>query len=167
VLWRIAADLGADVPVCLVGEPRLAEGRGDRFDFPPVFPDLDAVLVNPGVPCPTGAVFRAYDDDGAPGGADTPEFPPPMDSAEQVARFLFTTRNDLEPPAVRLVPQVGEVLETLDREPESLIALMSGSGASFFALCWDERAARDLAARLRAVHPAWWVQSCRLKGFRP
>lgn len=166
-LRRIAGELGADVPICLMDGARLASGRGDVFDYPPPFPALDAVLVNPGVPCPTGQVFRGYDDDGAPGGAAPPDLPPPMQSALEVAEFLSRCRNDLQQPAVRLVPQVGEVLQTLEGEPETLIARMSGSGATCFALCPDGDAARDLALRLGDVRRDWWVRSCRLQGFCP
>ncbi|HWA61323.1 MAG TPA: 4-(cytidine 5'-diphospho)-2-C-methyl-D-erythritol kinase [Caulobacteraceae bacterium] len=166
-MWQIACELGADVPVCLVGEAKLGEGRGDEIDFPPVFPDLDAVLVNPGVPSPTGPVFRAYDEDGAPGGCDTPEFPEPMQDLGAVTAFLRRTRNDLEAPAIRLTPQIGEALAILRAQPETAFARMSGSGATCFALTESPADAADLALRLSSRHPGWWVKACRLKGFRP
>src|SRR6185295_156455 len=49
VAWRdIAARLGADVPVCLVGQPTLMWGIGDRLEpLAQDLPELPAVLVNP------------------------------------------------------------------------------------------------------------------------
>jgi 4-diphosphocytidyl-2-C-methyl-D-erythritol kinase len=123
------------------------------------------VLVNPGAPCPTGPVFRAYDDDGAPGGADPPAFPEAMRTPQEVAAFLAGCRNDLQAPAVRLAPEIGEVLASLRAQPETLLARMSGSGATCFALVRDSDDARDLAARLHDARPGWWVRSCSLKGF--
>jgi 4-diphosphocytidyl-2-C-methyl-D-erythritol kinase len=166
-LVAIAAALGADVPACLGAAPVIAEGRGDACDFPPVFPDLDAVLVNPLVASPTGAVYRAYDDAGAPGSADRPAWPDAMESPEAVADWLAQTRNDLEAPAIALAPPIGEVLAALRAGPETLFARMSGSGASCFALCASERDARDLALAVSDAHRGWWVRPCRLAGFRP
>ncbi len=71
-MQAIASRLGSDVTACLGGQPVMATGRGDECDWPPVFPDLDVVLVNPLVASPTGAVYRAYDDAGAPGDAELP-----------------------------------------------------------------------------------------------
>lgn len=163
-LEAIARDLGSDVPACLAALPTFATGRGDDLADPPLFPDLDVVLVNPGVPSPTGKVYRAYDDAGAPGGAEPPAFPGPMTDARALAAFLAGTRNDLEPPAVALNPAIGAALDVLRAQPESLFVRMSGSGATCFAIAADANAAAALAARLAAAHPGWWVRSCKVKG---
>lgn len=157
--------LGADMAMCLRALPVIAEGRGEALSFPPVFPDLDAVLVNPLKPSPTGAVYRAYDVAVAPGGAAPPDWPDMMDTARDVAAFLAGCRNDLEAPAISLQPAIAEVLAALRQRPETLIARMSGSGATCFALCADRREARDLAFSLSSFHPDWWIQPCRLAGY--
>ncbi|MES2036008.1 MAG: 4-(cytidine 5'-diphospho)-2-C-methyl-D-erythritol kinase, partial [Pseudomonadota bacterium] len=162
VLTGIAAELGADGPVCLWAKAAMAQGRGERLSPPPAFAPIDAVLVNPGVPSPTGAVYRAYDDAGAPGDADLPPLPERFESPEEMAAVLAYCRNDLEAPAVALEPRIGEVLETLRNEPEALLARMSGSGATCFALCAGDIEAEGLAERLQAMRPDWWVKRCRL-----
>jgi 4-diphosphocytidyl-2-C-methyl-D-erythritol kinase len=164
-LMRIAGGLGADVPMCLAGRPAVAEGRGDILRPAPAFPDLDAVLVNPLRPSPTGAVYRAYDAAGAPGGADAPDWPASLATARAVADFLAACRNDLEAPAIGLQPAIAEALAALRAAPETLIARMSGSGATCFALCADEAAARRLGSKIVSGQPGWWVQCCRLAGF--
>ncbi len=60
-LAEIARGLGADVPACLKAEPVVGRGRGDDLSPAPPFASLPALLVNPGAPCPTGAVYRAFD----------------------------------------------------------------------------------------------------------
>jgi len=162
VLTAIAAELGADGPVCLWGRSAMAQGRGERLSAPPAFAPLDAVLVNPRVPSPTGAVYRAYDDAGAPGDADPPPLPDLFEGPEEMAAVLAYCRNDLEAPAVALEPRIGEVLETLRAEPETLLARMSGSGATCFALCAGDIEAEGLAERLQSMRPDWWVRRCRL-----
>jgi 4-diphosphocytidyl-2-C-methyl-D-erythritol kinase len=129
-LEAVAGELGSDGPACLFARSVVAEGRGERLSPAPAFPILDAVLINPRVPSPTGAVYRGFDAMGAVGGADRPDLPPAFESAEEMAGFLATCRNDLEAPAVQLTPLIGEVLATLRDEPETLLARLSGSGAT-------------------------------------
>ncbi len=166
-LADIAGTLGADTPMCLKALPVIAEGRGEALSFPPVFPDLDAVLVNPLLPSPTGAVYRAYDDSDARKSADPPEWPDVLESARDVVAFLSTCRNDLEAPAISLQPAIAEVLGALGERPETMLARMSGSGATCFAICASDRDARDLAFSLSSFHPGWWVRACRLAGYGP
>lgn len=157
-LEAIAGDLGSDGVACLWGRTVTAEGRGEQLSAAPAMPPLDAVLVNPCVPSPTGEVYRAY----GGGVADRPRLPDRLESAEEAAAWLSACRNDLEAPAVALNPVIGQVLETLADEPETLLARMSGSGATCFALCAGDIEAEGLAERLQAMRPDWWVQRCRL-----
>ncbi len=162
-LEAMAASLGADGAACLWGRAVMAEGRGERLSPAPGLPVLHAVLVNPLVPSPTGAVYRAYDAAVAPEGEARPWMPEAFESAEEVAAWLsVATRNDLEAPAVALEPRIGEVLDVLRDEPESLMARMSGSGATCFALCAGDIEAEGLVERLETMRPDWWVRRCRL-----
>ncbi len=163
----IARRLGSDVPACLRDLPVMASGRGDECDLAPVFPDLDVVLVNPLVASPTGAVYRAYDDAGAPGSAAPPPWPAPMETPQALADYLAGTRNDLEAPAISLQPAIAEVLAALRSRSETLLARMSGSGATCFAICATHDDARDVALGISDAHRDWWVRPCTLGGFRP
>ncbi len=160
-LEGVAAGIGADGAACLRQRLLVAEGRGEQLSPPPAMPPLPAVLVNPGVPSPTGAVYRAYDASGAPGRADRPE-PPPLRTARAAAEWLARCRNDLEAPALELEPRIGEALKALKAQPETLLARMSGSGATSFALTATRDEAEALAARLSTAQPTWWVKACTL-----
>ncbi|MDQ0463895.1 4-diphosphocytidyl-2-C-methyl-D-erythritol kinase [Caulobacter ginsengisoli] len=162
ILEDLAAGLGADGAACLWGRAVIAEGRGEKLSRAPRLPELNAVLVNPGVESPTGAVYRAYDAAGAPGGCERPDLPDAFEDVVELAGWLSYCRNDLEAPAVSLTPVIGEVLETLRDEPEVLLARMSGSGATCFALCAEDIEAEGLADRLQSMRPDWWVRRCRL-----
>lgn len=161
----IALRLGADVPACLRGVAVIAQGRGEAFSNPPTFPDLDVVLVNPLAPSSTGAVFRAYDEAGAPGGADLPPALERLESVDDLVAWLARCRNDLQAPAIALEPKIGEVLSVLEAQKETMLARMSGSGATCFAICRDSQQARDLALRLSELRRDWWVRAARLGGF--
>lgn len=163
-LERVAASLGADGAACLWARPVIAEGRGERLGAAPGLPEVHAVLVNPRVPVSTPAVYRALDASGAFGDVTRPAMPDAFESPEELAGWLATQSNDLERPAVAVAPEVGAVLDTLRDEPESLLARVSGSGGTCFALCADDIAAETLAERVEALAPGWWVRRCRLGG---
>ena len=163
-LEAIAGALGADGPACLFGRPVWAEGRGERLSPAPALPPLHAVLVNPRSPSSTAAVYQAFDAAGARAMVDRPDAPEAFESAEELAGWLGGLRNDLAAPAIRLNPAIGDVLETLRDEPESLLARVSGSGATCFSLCAGDIEAEGLAERLERMRPDWWVRRCRLGG---
>ncbi len=150
-----AVALGADVPVCLSSGAQRMEGIGERLTALPPLPPVWAVLVNPGVPVPTGAVFAALacrENPGLP-----PELPRWREAAE-LGQWLTAQRNDLQPPAIAAVPAVAEVLAALRAQPGCLAARMSGSGASCFGL-FPRPAHADaaVAAIVRDAPRAWWV----------
>jgi 4-diphosphocytidyl-2-C-methyl-D-erythritol kinase len=166
-LERIAAALGADGAACLWGRPVVAEGRGERLSAAPALPLVDAVLVNPGVPVSTPAVYRALDAGAGFGDVARPSMPAAFETVAELAGWLATQRNDLERPAVATAPEVGAVLETLAGERETLLARVSGSGGTCFALCAGDIEAEGLAERIEAMAPHWWVRRCRLGGPWP
>ena len=142
---EVAARLGADVPACLASRTARGEGKGDELEPVEIagLAGTPVLLVNPGIPLSTAAVFRAWD------GIDRG----PLGDWE-------AGRNDLEAPAIGLVPEIAEVLEALSG---ARIARMSGSGATCFGL-YENDAARDAAAaRIAVARPGWWVSQTRLR----
>lgn len=160
-LAEIAAGLGADGPMCLHARAAWAEGRGDVLTFETGLPALPALLVNPGVPSSTGAVYRAFDA-GSPGEARRPAPPSDWDAAS-VIDWLAIQRNDLEAPAAALAPAIGEALAATADLPGARLTRMSGSGATVFALFDTARAAEVAGRALAALHPDWWVRPTVLR----
>ncbi len=129
-LHEIALSLGADVPVCLESASARMGGVGEILRPAPRLPSFGMVLVNPGVAVPTPAVFRARQ-----GAFSAPaELPEAWEDAAAMARDLARTTNDLQAPAIGLEPVIGEVLAVLENLPGALLARMSGSGATCFAI---------------------------------
>jgi 4-diphosphocytidyl-2-C-methyl-D-erythritol kinase len=144
--WRDrAAELGADVPACV--ESRMCLGRGTGTELSAVVNDMTGtpvILVNPRVPLATGSVFARWD------GMDRGPLPDGPAST-----IIAKGRNDLEAPAIALVPQIAEVLNAL-RQTGATLARMSGSGATCFALFPDRYERDAAAAHLVGKHPSWW-----------
>lgn len=162
-LWGITDDLaplalplGADVPVCIDSQTVLMEGIGERLT-PVALPPLHMVLVNPGVAVPTGRVFQML---AAPLLSAVPAGQRAQNgiwSDQPFMDWLSRQANDLEAPARAICPVVGEVVAALAGTQGSLIARMSGSGATCFGLYADKKSSADAADALRTAYPAWWV----------
>ena len=135
---EVAPRLGSDVPACLLSLPSRGDGAGDQLTTMPM-PDLagqPVLLVNPRVQLATADVFAGWEGiDNGPLGD------------------WRLGRNDLEPVAVRLVPQIETVLAWLSAQAGAEFVRMSGSGATCFAL-FDSEEQRARAAE--AVPREWW-----------
>ena len=151
-LRALALELGADVPPCLESRPVFARGIGEVLTPAPPLPPFWLVLVNPGVPVQTPAVFKARQGAFSSCAAWTA-----ARDLDALLRLLEATRNDLEPPALALEPRIGEVLVALRAAETCRLARMSGSGATCFGLFAKAAEAEAAAASLAAAYPAWWV----------
>ncbi|MEL6475066.1 MAG: 4-(cytidine 5'-diphospho)-2-C-methyl-D-erythritol kinase [Pseudomonadota bacterium] len=161
-LLEIAATLGGDVPAAMLNRPCQMRGDGDRVSVVDGLPALNAVLVNCGAPCPTGPVFRLYDEHVGLG--PLVEIDPPIGlHASDLMNWLGAeTRNDLEAPATALVPEIGETLDALRELDGARLVRMSGSGATCFALFESGENAQAAALALEQTRPSWWVRATKL-----
>jgi 4-diphosphocytidyl-2-C-methyl-D-erythritol kinase len=157
-LAALAARLGADVPVCLLARTAWLGGIGEALAPAHPLPPVAIVLVNPGVALSTPSVFKARRGAFSAPGRFIEAFP----DAAALADALRSRRNDLSAAAIGLVPAIGIVLARLDECDGALLARMSGSGATCFALFADDAAARNAAALIAGERPGWWVAAGRL-----
>jgi 4-diphosphocytidyl-2-C-methyl-D-erythritol kinase len=154
-LHGIAARLGSDIPVCLDSTPAFMEGRGEILRPVRCVPLVPMLLVNPGVAVPTGDVFAALEDRS---GIDLTLSVGNFQDTADLLRLLDATRNDLEPPAIRLQPVIADVLNAIASLPGALLARMSGSGATCFGIFADADCCNRAARTLRQARPGWWVE---------
>jgi 4-diphosphocytidyl-2-C-methyl-D-erythritol kinase len=157
-LWALGARLGADIPACLYRRAVWVGGIGERLEPAGPLPEAGILLVNPRRALSTAAVFAARR---GPLG-HVGRFAPMPSAAAALARALMPCRNDLTEAAIGLVPEIGAVLARLGRLPGCLLARMSGSGATCFALFANRAAAEAARAEVAAAEPWWW---CAAGGF--
>jgi 4-diphosphocytidyl-2-C-methyl-D-erythritol kinase len=149
-LHEVALALGADIPVCLASKPVRMGGVGETFSPAPRLPHFGILLVNPGVPVATAEVFHARQ-----GSFSSPaNLPDAWTDATAMAYHLAQLNNDLESAAISLAPSIGQVLAVLRAVPGVLLARMSGSGATCFAIFETPAAAAQAASCVN--HPGWW-----------
>ena len=148
-LLSLAGDLGADVPFFLLNRPAWATGRGDRLT--PVhlpFDGLTVVLACPRVHVSTAWAYKAWDTTclgkTSPPFPLTPQIAPDMFPALPISVF----HNSFELPVFAMHPQLRLVKETLLSCGASG-AIMSGSGASLFAVFRASTQAEKAAGRVR------------------
>ena len=167
----IAPQLGGDVLACVWNRAVLMRGDGDDvvpLDDPKGVlkrapgSGLPALLVNPGVFCPTGPVFRRFDEQGGAGPLSLQPIKEVPDEDRLMDWLIHDTRNELQSAACDLVPSIGLVLSRLEEESGIRLVRMSGSGATCFALFDDMGFALESQARLMRENPSWWVRATLL-----
>ncbi|MFS4582032.1 4-(cytidine 5'-diphospho)-2-C-methyl-D-erythritol kinase [Phaeobacter sp. C3_T13_0] len=150
--------LGADLPVCMAPIAQRMSGIGEQLSPVSPLPNCSIVLVNPRVSVATPTIFRALQHRN---NLPMPKVLPCCATANDLADWLKTQRNDLQVPAIKIQPVIDDVLQALDHT-DALFSAMSGSGATCYALFENSELAQKHAARLTAAHPDWWVQSGKL-----
>jgi 4-diphosphocytidyl-2-C-methyl-D-erythritol kinase len=160
-LARAAEDTGSDVPVCLAGGSRMMGGRGEVLGPLLRLPPCSAVLVNPGARLETARVFRALATSAGHAGR---AFEPPAGPAARGdwLAAIAACGNDLEAPAIGLEPAVETARQELGRQPDCLLARMTGSGATVFGLFAEAGSAEAASHGIARARPSWWVQATTL-----
>jgi 4-diphosphocytidyl-2-C-methyl-D-erythritol kinase len=142
-----SAALGSDVPFFLTGGTAILRGRGERVEPLPDLAGYELLVVWPGLPLSTRAVYAA-----ASAALTSTRKISRMTRFEPTIRGAIPRRveewvrvgNDLEPYAREFCPAIGEI-QTRILDAGATAAAMSGSGSSVFGVF------RDGAALGRAV----------------
>jgi 4-diphosphocytidyl-2-C-methyl-D-erythritol kinase len=156
----LAARLGSDVPGCLGRASCYMGGIGDKLSAAPALPAMHFVIVWPGAPLGTAEVYKAYDSGFVV--ADARLAANQGLNTTQLAELLALRRNDLEKPALRLLPVIGEALEALRAEYGCLLARMTGSGSACFGIFAAAAHARLARTQIAEAHPDWWVEEAKI-----
>jgi 4-diphosphocytidyl-2-C-methyl-D-erythritol kinase len=155
---------GADVPVCLASRACVMTGVGETL-LPLSLPKMPCVMVNPRVPVATRDVFAALglrNGELLVGATDVFQaaaWPEAGASLEDWIEALAAGSNDLEAPATRIQPVIGEVLAALSATNGAWLARMSGSGATCFAIFENTAEAQRASQKIQQGHPQWWVHA--------
>jgi 4-diphosphocytidyl-2-C-methyl-D-erythritol kinase len=163
-LLDVAIGVGADVPVCLASRACDMTGVGETL-LPLSLPVMPCVLVNPRVHVATRDVFGALglrNGELLVGATDVMRataWPEPGASVEDWVEALAAGSNDLEAPAMRIQPVIGDVIAALSATDGAWLARMSGSGATCFAIFENTADAQRAAQKLQLDHPQWWVHA--------
>ncbi len=148
-LMSLSVQLGADVPFFIFGENAYAEGIGEKLS-PVATPDGYFVVVKPPVSVPTVAIFRAKELTRNTEPIKMADFPGIYKNLPDFGK------NDLQPVAIKLYPEIAMALDVLGRYGK---ARMTGSGACVFARFGNETEAEEVAAHLSEKWEVWTAKS--------
>ncbi len=163
-LLEVALLTGADVPVCLASRPCDMTGVGETL-LAISLPKMPCVMVNPRIPVATRDVFGALglrNGELLVGASDiirAVAWPEQGASVEDWVEVLAASSNDLEAPATRIQPVIGEVISALSASDGAWLSRMSGSGATCFAIFENTAEAQRAAQKIQRDHPNWWVHA--------
>ena len=153
-LHELAAALGSDVPFFLYDKPALATGRGEKVQLLETFPALRGkafLLIHPGFGISTPWSYQNLarfpkDQNGTAGRAQKLVSLLQAGELKTAATEIY---NSLEAPAFDKFP-VLELYKEFLREHGALVALMSGSGSTTFAIAENLPAAENLAEKFKS-----------------
>lgn len=159
-LAQMGAQVGSDVPYCVLGGTALAQGRGEVLTPLPPLPRCHVVVCKPAFSISTPQLFAQVDVRQIAGRPDTQGVMEALSAGDLagVAHRLYNVFEDVLEPRRR--GQIGEIKAQLI-DAGALGASMTGSGPTVFGLFDDpaaaQRAAQDLSQQYREVFLAQTV----------
>ena len=144
----LGSQLGADVPFCLHGGAAFGLGIGDQLTRLPALSNLPLLLLNPGIEISTAAIFKKLN------------FPLTTRQKDGIIIRTYIEKGDilsigknlynlLEIPVFSEHPEIAALKTELTTQPGCCGTLMSGSGATLFAMMHDSQAARQSESLFR------------------
>jgi 4-diphosphocytidyl-2-C-methyl-D-erythritol kinase len=135
-LSKIGAEVGSDVPFCLVGGTCLVTGRGEKVAKLVPWHKTYIILVNPDIHVSTKWAYETFDD-------------LHVNAPEEV-------QNDLEPVVAPQYPVIGEIKEKLLKLGCSE-AQMSGSGPTVFGKVKQKDEAERIIKLIKEEYPRCYL----------
>ena len=151
-LNELALQLGTDVPICLIQKTSRMRGIGEIIEPIAIKLSPAILLVNPNLPSSTAKVFETL------GLKRSQSFQSGIGDVNDMSNW----RNDLTSAAIRVVPEIANVIEIIKSQPNIVVTRMSGSGATCFGLARNLDQAEFAATVIRNQHPDWWVAATTL-----
>lgn len=158
MLVELSRELGSDVAFGIAGahgvSSAIVTGLGDELAPAPRGQVIDLVLILPPFGCPTGAVYKAFDQLHGFSPAATAATPPQVDRVRQLAALATIPQqapfNDLAEAACLVQPPLREIREQL-RSALNLPIHITGSGSTLFVIAPSALTAKVLARKITAT----------------
>lgn len=147
-------NLGADIPVCIAQNNCHMAGIGEKIT-PLNMPDLHLILINPLKTVSTPEIFKHYRHSDQH--FSSPQTLPDISETSSLIAHLKATSNDLQSPAMTLLPCIQGIISRLEQDPNCLMARMSGSGATCFGIYTNQEKAKEAMHKLQQHYPNYWI----------
>ncbi len=154
-LLRMGAELGMDVPFCVLGGVAVGTGRGELVQALPAFARTPVVIAHPGASVSTAEAYASLRPQDLGGGARTAAMVDAITHQNRAA-VAACVYNVFEQSVIVRLPAIGRVKDMMLKSG-AWAAGLSGSGACVFALARSVSAAEKIAAALRREFPRVFV----------
>ena len=140
-LLELGAEVGADVPFCLMCGTAVATGIGEKLEPLEVKGTIPVLVVKPEVSVSTPEMYRIIDGCEISVRPDTTAVAEALKKGDirSVAKSIC---NIMEPPAINMHPVIGEIRDKMI-ESGALGAMMTGSGSAVFGIFTDTKSADE------------------------
>ena len=156
---QFSASLGSDVPACLYSKPLLMEGRGEKITLIEFNDKLDigVVLINPKIQLSTKKVFNNFNLKKPIRRKKTILNVKTINDLSSILKF----GNDLIESAIKIVPEVLNILNLFEENNICLSYGMSGSGATCYGIFRSKQEASDFKKSIVKTKEAknYWIWS--------
>lgn len=154
-LSAMAAELGSDIPFFIHQSAAIIRGRGERVEAVPFPGRLPLLLIKPPFGVPTPWAYKHW--------RESREIPGVNYEAQEFPWGRLV--NDLERPVFEKYLFLADLKMWLLAQPEVAGAIMSGSGATVFAVLRDKNAAESLSPKVAAEFGTnLWCCTCETVG---
>ena len=158
-LFKLAMEIGSDVPACLYNKNVFFSGYGQILSKAPKIPPVSVLLINPCKELSTKKVFLEYEKNFLFKKKTIKE----NLNNKNFYSWILKTSNDLSMPAKKTVIEIKEILSFLDKSKNCLLSRMTGSGPTVFGLFKNSVDARNINKIIKIKHPNWWSIATSLK----
>ena len=147
-LFKLAMEIGSDVPACLYNKNVFFSGYGQILSKAPKIPPVSVLLINPCKELSTKKVFNIYKKKKL------------MKKSNFIYKNFFLwileQNNDLQKYAEKFVPEIKEMIKFLSSSKNCFFSKMTGSGPTVFGLFRKKIDAKKAYLLLKKKHPKWW-----------
>ena len=147
-LFKLAMEIGSDVPACLYNKNVFFSGYGQILSKAPKIPQFSILLINPRKELSTKKVFNIYKKKKL------------MKKSNFIYKNFFLwileQNNDLQKYAEKFVPEIKEMIKFLSSSKNCFFSKMTGSGPTGFGLFRKKIDAQKVNLLLKKKHPKWW-----------
>ena len=147
-LFKLAMEIGSDVPACLYNKNVFFSGYGQILSKAPKIPPVSVLLINPSKELSTKKVFNIYKKKKL------------MKKSNFIYKNFFLwileQNNDLQKYAEKFVPEIKEMIKFLSSSKNCFFSKMTGSGPTVFGLFRKKIDAGKANLLLKKKHPKWW-----------
>ena len=155
-LFNIAMKIGSDVPACLYNKNVFFSGYGQILSKAPKLPTFFALLINPGKELSTKNIFNMYKKKNSKKINNNFEY-------DKVFFWVKKQNNDLQEYSQKILPEIKQMLNFLNRSQNCLVSRMTGSGPTVFGIFKKKIDAKKINILLKKKHPHWWSEVYAIK----